>query len=292
MKPGTKMREETMSDPKSTGKPPVFDPEKANEEKELKEVLGRIKNSLVVLSGKGGVGKSTVAVNLASALARRGFKTGLLDVDVHGPSVPGMLGLIGQKPVATQAGKLVPIEHESSLKVISVGFLMEDQNEAVVWRGPLKHGVIKQFIKDVAWGDLDYLIVDSPPGTGDEPLSVIQLLENPNGAVIVTTPQDVALSDVRKSITFCNKLEIPVAGVIENMSGFICPHCNERVDIFKSGGGEDMAAQMGVPFLGDIPIEPGIVSGGDEGKPFGLDEKSETAAATAFDAIVDKLVKK
>jgi len=286
------MREETMNDPKSSGKPPVFNPEKANEETELKEVLGRIKNSLVVLSGKGGVGKSTVAVNLASALARRGFKTGLLDVDVHGPSVPGMLGLAGKQPVATQAGKLIPIEHESSLKVISVGFLMEDPDEAVVWRGPLKHGVIKQFIKDVEWGDLDYLIVDSPPGTGDEPLSVIQLLENPDGAVIVTTPQDVALSDVRKSITFCKKLEIPVAGVIENMSGFTCPHCNERVDIFKRGGGEDMAKQMGVPFLGDIPVEPGIVSGGDEGKPFGLEKEPETGAAAAFDAIVEKLIKK
>ena len=281
-----------MNEQKKAGGAPVFNPEKIAEEKELKKVLGRIKNSLVVLSGKGGVGKSTVAVNLASALARRGFKTGLLDVDVHGPSVPGMLGLEGEKPVANQAGKLIPIEHNSSLKVISVGFLMDDRDDAIVWRGPLKHGVIKQFLKDVEWGDLDYLIVDSPPGTGDEPLSVIQLLENPGGAVIVTTPQDVALSDVRKSVTFCRKLELPIAGVIENMSGFSCPHCGEQIDIFKKGGGEEMSRQMDVPFLGGIPIEPGIVTGGDAGKPFSMEKEAATGAARAFDDIVEKLIKK
>lgn len=279
-----------MNEKNNAGGVPVFNPEKIEEEKQLKEALGRIKNSLVVLSGKGGVGKSTVAVNLASALVRRGFKTGLLDVDVHGPSVPGMLGLEGIQPVAGPSGKLLPIEHGSSLKVISVGFLMDDRDDAIVWRGPLKHGVIKQFLKDVEWEDLDYLIVDSPPGTGDEPLSVIQLLENPGGAVIVTTPQDVALSDVRKSVTFCRKMEMPIAGVIENMSGFSCPHCGEQVDIFKKGGGVEMSKQMDVPFLGGIPIEPGIVTGGDEGKPFGMEKEAATGAARAFDAIVEKLI--
>ncbi len=284
--------EEKMSNQKQQGGQTVFDPAKAAEAKEMKEVLGRIKNSYVVLSGKGGVGKSTVAVNLAVALARRGFKTGLLDIDVHGPSVPGMLGLKNEEPHANEKHKLIPIEHGSNLKVISVGFLTDDHDDPIVWRGPLKHGVIKQFIKDVEWGELDYLIVDSPPGTGDEPLSVIQLLENPDGAIIVTTPQDVALSDVRKSISFCRKLEIPVAGVIENMSGFVCPHCGERVDIFKTGGGESMAADMKVPFLGAIPVEPSIVAGGDEGNPFSNTDKPSEGASEAFASIVEKIVSK
>ncbi len=265
----------------------------AEEARELQETLSKIKHTFVVLSGKGGVGKSTVAVNLAVTLSERGLAVGLLDVDVHGPSIPTMLGIANEHPVADGNGKMIPIVYKDSMKVISIGFLLQKSEDAVIWRGPLKYGVIKQFIKDVAWGELDYLIIDSPPGTGDEPLSVCQLIGSADGALVVTTPQDVALVDVRKSITFCRKLNMPVAGVIENMSGFICPHCGKRVDIFKSGGGKRMAEEMGVPFLGSIPIDVAIASTSDSGKPFVTesgDELSDTRRA--FDTIVEKLVKK
>ena len=200
------------------------------------ETLRRIRHTIVVLSGKGGVGKSTVAVNLAMALAMSGRQVGLLDVDLHGPSVPTMLGLAGTK-LDIEDGKLVPADYDL-LKVISIGFLLERADDAVIWRGPAKAGVIKQLVEEVVWGDLDYLIVDCPPGTGDEPLSVVQTLGAIDGAVIVTTPQDVALADVRKSISFCHTMHVPVLGVVENMSGLICPHCSQQIDLFKTGGGE------------------------------------------------------
>ena len=205
----------------------------------------RIAHVVVVLSGKGGVGKSTVAVNLATTLAKVGRRVGILDVDVHGPSVPTMFNLAGIH-LGIVDGKVAPAE-SCGVKVVSIGLLLDDPDSAVIWRGPAKAGVIKQLVEEVAWGDLDYLVVDCPPGTGDEPLSVIQTLKPVDGAVIVTTPQDVALVDVRKSITFCAKLNVPVLGVVENMSGLLCPHCGELVNIFKSGGGEQMAAEMGVP---------------------------------------------
>jgi ATP-binding protein involved in chromosome partitioning len=263
------------------------------EARELQETLSKIKHTYVVLSGKGGVGKSTVAVNLAVTLSEKGFAVGLLDVDVHGPSIPTLLGITDKHPVADENGKMVPVVYHDSLKVISIGFLLQRSEDAVIWRGPLKYGVIKQFIKDVAWGELDYLIIDSPPGTGDEPLSVCQLIGGADGALIVTTPQDLALVDVRKSITFCRKLNMPVAGVIENMSGFVCPHCGKSVDIFKSGGGMRMAEEMGVPFLGSIPIDVAVARTSDSGKPF-VTESSDDLSGTrrAFDTIVEKLVKK
>ncbi|HDP80927.1 MAG TPA: ATP-binding protein [Spirochaetes bacterium] len=263
-----------------------------DENAELRKNLARIKNKIIVLSGKGGVGKSTVAVNLAFALARRKLKTGLLDVDIHGPSVPVMLGMRQAKPQGTEDGKIFPVEYNEYLKVISVGFLLNEADEAVIWRGPLKYSAIKQFLKDVLWNELDYLIVDSPPGTGDEPLSVCQLMENPTGAIVVTTPQDVALSDVRKSITFCRKLNMPVLGVVENMSGFVCPHCGKQTDIFKSEGGRKMAAEMGVPFLGSIPMEARIVDSGDEGNPYlNGDDREEAGARSSFARIVDLITK-
>lgn len=264
--------------------------EELDEKRELKENLSRIKHKLVVLSGKGGVGKSTVAVNLAVSLVERGYSVGLLDIDIHGPSIPKLLGIEKSMPVANEQGKMLPVIYTESLRVISIGFLLQRAEDAVIWRGPLKYGVIKQFLKDVSWGELDYLIIDSPPGTGDEPLSVCQLIDNADGALIVTTPQDVALIDVKKSITFCQKLNMPVVGVIENMSGFTCPHCGERIAIFKSGGGERMSAEMHVPFLGSIPIEKNITDGGDAGKPFVSGIDSDSDARNSFHAIVNQLL--
>lgn len=236
------------------------------ERQELAARMCRIKHKVVVLSGKGGVGKSTVSVNLAMALKMAGKKVGLLDVDIHGPSIPTMLGLDGQM-VGGDGQELYPVDADG-LKVISLGFFLKNPDEAVIWRGPMKMGAIKQFLKDVAWGDLDYLVIDSPPGTGDEPLSVCQLIENLSGAVIVTTPQRVAAVDVRKSITFCRHLELPVLGVVENMSGFVCPKCGELTPILRSGGGLRIASDMGVPFLGSIPMDPQIAQTCDEGLAF------------------------
>lgn len=250
------------------------------------ETLGKIKHKLIVLSGKGGVGKSTVAVNLAVALGLDGKKVGLLDVDIHGPSVPKMLNLESHR-LESDGQKLIPASM-GNIKVISIGFLLNNQDDAVIWRGPMKAGVIKQFVEEVEWGELDYLVVDCPPGTGDEPLSIIQTLGSADGAVVVTTPQDVALSDVRKSIQFCHQLNLPVLGVIENMSGFICPHCGEAVDIFKTGGGETMANDMQVPFLGRVPLEPHVVEAGDNGTPY-VYTYAKTNAAKSFEAIVAKI---
>lgn len=230
----------------------------------LQARLSRIRRKVIVLSGKGGVGKSTVAVSLAVALARAGKRTGLLDADIHGPSVPVMLGLEGEKLRNSDEG-LLPVERDG-LKVVSLGFLLRKQDEAVIWRGPMKAALLEQFLRDVAWGDLDYLIVDSPPGTGDEPLSICQLLGNLDGAVIVTTPQRVAEADVRKSITFCRELQVPVLGVVENMGKFVCPKCGQAVEILPAGGGRRIAAGMEVPFLGSIPLDPAIAESCDRGR--------------------------
>ena len=253
------------------------------EQKALDDRMRLIRHKIMVLSGKGGVGKSTVAVNLAVSLALAGKRVGLLDVDVHGPSIPKMLGLDDAK-VQVEHGAILPVE-KAGLKVMSIGFLLQNSDDAVIWRGPMKMGVIKQFLQDVDWGDLDYLIIDSPPGTGDEPLSVCQLVKNADGAVIVTTPQDVATADVRKSITFCRQLSLPVLGVVENMSGFVCPKCGAATEIFKTGGGERMASEMAVPFLGRIPIDPAIGEACDDGKPF-IYHYSRTETAKAFERII------
>lgn len=243
---------------------PQVDP--AGEQRKINARMAQVKHKICVLSGKGGVGKSTVAVNLATALADAGKKVGLLDVDIHGPSIPTMLGL-GKMPLVSNADSVDPI-YVGNLKVMSVGFLCQDEDNPFIWRGPMKMGVIKQFLGDVEWGELDYLIIDCPPGTGDEPLSVCQLIKDPDGAVIVTTPQQVAAVDVRKSIKFCEKLDMPVLGIVENMSGFACPKCGEVVDIFQSGGGEKIAADFDVQFLGKLPIDPAIGKACDSGLPF------------------------
>jgi ATP-binding protein involved in chromosome partitioning len=256
------------------------------ERRRLQERLSRIRHKIIVLSGKGGVGKSTVAVNLAVALAMSGRKVGLLDVDIHGPSVPTLLGLEGRR-LDMEGGALVPVD-VAGLKVLSLGFFLQSPDDAVIWRGPIKMGVIKQFLADVAWGDLDFLIVDSPPGTGDEPLSVCQLLGKLDGALIVTTPQKLAAVDVRKAITFCRQLGVPVLGVVENMSGFACPRCGEVTQILRTGGGERIAVDMNVPFLGSIPLDPMIAESGDNGTAF-IDHYADSPTAAIMRKIIEPI---
>ena len=255
-------------------------------EKAAVDSINKIKHTIVVMSGKGGVGKSTVAVNLAVALASEGYKTGLLDVDIHGPSIPTMLKLQNQR--ALSDGKMLIPAEVGELKVMSIGLLLDNSNDAVIWRGPMKAGVIGQFFTEVKWGELDYLIIDSPPGTGDEPLSVCQQIKGNFSTLIVTTPQEVAAADVRKSINFCNQLGVEVIGILENMSGFVCPKCNHETHIFSSGGGQKTADEFGVRFLGHIPIDPAIGVACDNGAPF-IYSHSKTAVAKAFNQVVGQI---
>lgn len=224
--------------------------------------LKRVKHKLLVLSGKGGVGKSTVAVNVAMGLAQEGYSVGLLDIDVHGPSVPAMLGLDGAQGLGSEEG-LEPVTI-GSLKVMSLGFLLPEDSTPVIWRGPKKMGAIEQLLGDTLWGDLDYLVVDCPPGTGDEPLSIAQLIGSPK-ALIVTTPQRIATIDVKKSISFCKQLNIRIIGVVENMNGVICPHCNQRIQIFPTGRVQEMCADMGTLLLASLPMDPRVATGADQG---------------------------
>ncbi len=270
-------------------KKPEESEEQFLERQALRKRMCAVKHKVLVLSGKGGVGKSTVAVNLAISLAMAGKKVGLLDVDVHGPSVPKLLGLEGTRPTVVDQS-IFPTIFENKLKVMSLAFFLSSASDAVIWRGPLKMSLIKQFLRDVEWGKLDYLIIDSPPGTGDEPLSVAQLIEDAAGAVVVTTPQEIALSDVRRSITFCRQVGLRVLGVVENMSGFVCSHCGAHSDIFKSGGGKKMAQEMGVPFLGEIPVDPDVVTASDDGTPY-CQKYSETATAKAFSRVIEPILK-
>jgi Mrp family chromosome partitioning ATPase/predicted Fe-Mo cluster-binding NifX family protein len=253
----------------------------------MADKLSKINEIIVVLSGKGGVGKSTVSVNLALSLAMRGLRTGLMDVDIHGPSVPKLLNLTDKIPVV-KGEEIAPITYSFDLKVMSMGFLLQGTHQAVIWRGPLKYSMIRDFISRVQWGNLDYLVVDCPPGTGDEPLSVAQFLKGKAKALIVTTPQHVATIDVEKCITFCKQLELPVMGIVENMSGFVCPHCGTTVDIFSKGGGEVLAKRYGIPFLGSIPLDPDIARSGDEEKPY-VYFYSKSIAAKVFDDIVERI---
>ena len=251
----------------------------------INKSLGKIKNKILVMSGKGGVGKSTVAVNLALSLAKKGHKVGLMDVDLHGPDVVRMLGLKGSLEAPENPNDLIPpLAYNDNLKVVSLEYMMKDRDDAVIWRGPLKIQAIRQFVADMAWGELDYLVVDAPPGTGDEPLSIAQTMPGVK-AVVVTTPQEVALADVRKSINFCKTVEMPIVGVVENMSGFICPHCEKTIDIFSSGGGEQTARDFDLAFLGRVPMDPRVVVAGDKGTPY-LSSDEETPATEAFDKIV------
>jgi len=257
------------------------------EETKISRVLARIKNRILVFSGKGGVGKSTVAANLAIAISERGKKVGLLDVDIHGPNLAKMLG-VEDKTLEISPEGIKPVEVNENLKLVSMSFLLQSPDSPVIWRGPMKMKVIQQFLGDVDWGELDWLIIDSPPGTGDEPLSVAQLIPA-TGAVIVTTPQDVSVLDSRKAVVFAIKLNLKVIGIIENMSGMVCPHCGKRIDLFKVGGGEQAAWEFQVPFLGRIPIDPQVVISGDEGKPFAIGQP-DSEASRAFQEIVDRIL--
>lgn len=250
----------------------------------LQKTLGRIKHKIVIMSGKGGVGKSTVATNIAVALSLAGKKVGLLDVDVHGPSVPRLLSLKGEKPHMEEA-HMEPVPWSKNLSVMSLGFLLEDERQAVIWRGPVKVGLIKQFVEDVRWGDLDYLVVDCPPGTGDEPLSALQTLGPTAMGVIVTTPQGVAIDDVRRSLSFVGEVGNRVLGLVENMSGFACPDCGSVHNIFNQGGGEELANEAGVQFLGRIPLDPEVAHSGDEGFPF-MKVHRDTATGKAMAEII------
>ena len=252
----------------------------------VKESLGKIKNKMLVMSGKGGVGKTSTSVNLAIALASRGYKVGIMDVDLHGPDVPRMLGLTGM-PEVNQNKKLNPMSYSKNLKAISIESFTPNKDDAIIWRGPLKFSAIRQFIGDVEWGNLDFLVIDSPPGTGDEPLTVAQTITDAR-AVIVTTPQEVALADVRKSINFCKTVNLEIFGLIENMSGFSCPHCGEMIELFGSGGGEKTAKRMNIKFLGSIPFDPRMVVCGDSGECY-QEVHSNSTVTKAFNTVAERM---
>lgn len=273
---------EKMPDPNDKKDP------QAEQEAKVKDSLSRIKNKFIVMSGKGGVGKTSTSVNLSIALAKKGFKVGIMDVDLHGPDVPRMLGLQGMLDL-NQNRKLNPAAFSDNLKVVSIESLTPNKDDAIIWRGPIKYSAIQQFIGDVEWGELDFLIIDSPPGTGDEPLTVAQTIPEAL-AIIVTTPQEIALADVRKSISFCKTVNMEVFGIIENMSGFPCPHCDETIDLFGSGGGEKTAQVSGLTFLGRIPFDPNVVSCGDTGTCY-QDAHADSQVTKAFDEVTDKMSK-
>ncbi|MFW6189456.1 MAG: P-loop NTPase [Planctomycetota bacterium] len=258
------------------------------QQKRLKRRMGRIRHKVVVLSGKGGVGKSTVAANMAVALAEEGFAVGLLDADIHGPSAPTILDMLSE-PVYSDGEALQPPRTRGGVRVMSMAFLLQGREEAVIWRGPMKMNALSQLLADVEWGDLDFLVLDLPPGTGDEPLSVCQLLPEADGGVVVTTPQEMSLSNVRRCIDFCRQLNLPVLGVLENMSGFVCPNCGEQVDIFGCGGGRRMAERMEVPFIGAVPTDPAIVKACDAGRPF-VTEYPDSSASRAFREALEPIV--
>lgn len=260
--------------------------------KRLQANLDRIKYKLIVISGKGGVGKSTVAVNVAYGLAALGKKVGILDVDIHGPSIAKMLGIEGKKLQAAKAGGLpAPVQVTDNLVALTIASLIENPDEPIIWRGPLKIGAIKQFLQDIMWPELDYLIIDSPPGTGDEPLSVVQTLKSVDGSLIVSTPQDISLLDARKTIKFSQKMNVPVLGIIENMSSFVCPHCQKPIDIFTGMGVQKAAKDFNVDILGKIPIDVNIVKSGDKGYSL-LSQDKESVSSKEFLSIVQKITHK
>jgi Mrp family chromosome partitioning ATPase len=253
----------------------------------VKNALKQIKHKFIIMSGKGGVGKSSTSVNLAMALSGNGHNVGLLDVDLHGPDIPRMLGLDGLLDMNSDE-QLVPKRYNKHLCAVSVESLTDGKDDAIIWRGPVKYSVIQQFVGQVAWGNLDFLLIDAPPGTGDEPLTIAQTITDAQ-AVIVTTPQEVALADVRKSINFCKTVKMPIFGVVENMSGLECPHCNCSIDLFGSGGGEQTALRMGVSFLGRVPFDPEMVACGDAGVAF-QEKHKDSPVTTAFQAIARKMI--
>lgn len=258
----------------------------AEREANVNNTLSKIKHKFIVMSGKGGVGKTSTSVNLSIALANQGFKVGIMDVDLHGPDVPRMLGMKGLLDLNANK-KLTPMAYSPNLGAVSVEALTTGKDDAIIWRGPIKFSAIQQFIADVEWGNLDFLIIDSPPGTGDEPLTVAQIISDAK-SIVVTTPQEVSLADVRKSISFCRTVNMEIFGIIENMSGLVCPHCDETIDLFGAGGGERMAKSMGIDFLGRIPIDPNMVKCGDAGVSY-QEKYVDSPVSLAFSAIANKM---
>ncbi len=266
--------------------------EQQEKKKELYEKnLKNIKHAIVVMSGKGGVGKSTVSVNLAYSLAERDFKVGILDTDIHGPSIVKMTGVENKTLVYQEGQSPAPVQVSDNLVVLSIASLLQDPDSPVIWRGPMKMNLIKQFMEDIEWPELDYLIVDCPPGTGDEPLSVIQILKKISGVIIVSTPQELAYLDVRKAINFAKKLEIPILGIVENMTEIVCPHCGQRIELFKAGSGEKALKDFNIDLLGRIPFDVKVVQSGDTGKPF-IGENADTEAGKVFNEVADNIMKK
>lgn len=258
--------------------------ERIAEDKAIRSHMDKIGRKILIMSGKGGVGKTTVTINLANALVDSGCTVGILDTDLHGPNVAKMLGCEHGQLLSEDGGKsFLPVEVRKGLKVMSLAFAVND-GEPIVWRGPMKMAAIRQFLAEADWGTLDYLLIDSPPGTGDEQLTVCQSIPEMTGSIIVTTPQDVAILDARRSVNFSRELKVAILGVIENMSGLICPHCGEEIDLFGKGGGKKMADEMHVPFLGSVPIELPVRENEDAGKSI-LTEKPESGASRAFKEI-------
>jgi len=254
---------------------------------EIREKLKEFKNKLLVMSGKGGVGKSTIAAYLSVGLARKGLQVGLMDVDLHGPSIPRLLGLKGSIQSSAETKKGIPLKYLPNMEVMSIESLLGDKDTATIWRGPLKIGVIKQFISDIDWSNSDYLVIDCPPGTGDEPLTIAQVIPDTR-AIIVTTPQEISLADVRKSINFCKQVNMKILGLVENMSGLKCPYCGKTIDLFKTDGGMITAKKAGLTLLGSLPLEPDIVLEGDNGSVAWMD-KEDMPYTKSFSEIVDKV---
>ena len=260
----------------------------AKQDAQIAERLKHIKHKIFVMSGKGGVGKSSVTVNLAAALAEKGYRVSILDVDMHGPSVPNLLGL-GSGIEMDETNSMIPAAYSERLHVISMDSFLQDRDQAILWRGPKKSSAIRQFLSDVGWGELDFLVIDSPPGTGDEHMTVLKTIPDAE-CVVVTTPQEISLADVRKAINFLQHAESTVLGVVENMSGLECPHCHTEIDLFKKGGGEELARHYDIPFLGAIPLDPATVVAADQGKPVVLldhDGPARRAFLALADAVAD-----
>lgn len=262
-----------------------------DESKQISEALHKIKHRIMVFSGKGGVGKSTIAVNLAYGLAMMGKKVGLLDADLHGPSLARMTGTDGVRATASPDGKILPVRLHDNFHALSIAYMLENPDAALIWRGPLKMGALKDMIQKTEWGELDYLIMDCPPGTGDEPLSVFQLLERVDGAIVISSAQDVAVMDVRKSLDFAQKLGLPVLGIIENMSYIDCPHCGKRIDLFEGEGIAKMLLDYDLNLLARLPFDKNIAASCDQGRPF-IYDFGKTESAKTLQTFVDSIVKK
>jgi len=276
-----------MSTPENTSPVDIFKKQVREQQQILRYRMSKIKHKIAVISGKGGVGKSTITVNLAAAFTLHRNRVGILDADIHGPSVPRLLGLTGQRLKAGPPGAF-PVTGPLGIKVVSIDFFLPEERLPTIWRGPLKMTAIRQFLSDIVWGELDILLIDLPPGTGDEPLSIAQLLPEMDGVIIVTMPSELSRAVVKKTITFAQRLGMPIIGVVENMSGFVCPTCGDKIDIFQSGGGKKMAEEAGVPFLGSIPIDQKVSMDSDKGSPFVI-EHVDSPAAKAFIEIVKNI---